>query len=93
MAIISIEWIHGRPYTGADQDEDRAADAAMAVLDAAGVDYRAAQAEYRRQWAAFDDESPMTGLARTWIEARDAANAALTKGWDKPGTATCALLA
>ena len=44
MAYIAIEWIYGRPNTGADQDEARASAAAEKVLDVAGV---AALAEAR----------------------------------------------
>lgn len=93
MNTIAIEWTHGRPSNGADQDEARAAAAAEAVLDAAGVDYAEAEAEYRRQWVEFDDEAPMTGLALTWIEAGRAADIALTEGWDKPGMAFCSIVA
>lgn len=93
MAYIAIEWICGRPYTGADQDEARAAAAAEAVLDAAGISYGDAEAEYRRQWVKFDDEAQMTGLALTWIEAGKAADLALTKGWHKPGSASCSIVA
>lgn len=93
MSYISIEWIHGRPHKGAEEDEARAAAAAEAVLDSARVDYAAAQAEYRRQWEEFDDEAPMAGLARTWIEARTAADLALTRGWHNPDGASCSIVA
>jgi hypothetical protein len=90
MSRIAIEWIYGCPHSGADQDEDRAASAAQAILDAAGVKYGEAEAEYHRQWLEFDDEEPMTGLARIWINARDAADIALTEGWHNPN-ASCTI--
>lgn len=93
MAYISIEWITGRPHAGAEQDEARASEAAERVLDAAGVDYAEAEAEYQRQWLEFDDEVPMSGLALTWIEARRAADIALTEGWHNPEGAFCAITA
>lgn len=93
MAYIAIEWTRGRPNTGADQDEARASAAAEKVLDAAGVNYAEAEAEYRRQWLEFDDEAPMSGLALTWIEAGLAANLALTEGWYNPDGASCSIVA
>ena len=93
MAYIAIEWSHGRPHTGADQDEARAAAAAETVLDAAGVNYSEAEAEYQRQWLEFDDEAPMTGLALTWIAARQAADIALTEGWHNSDGASCSIMA
>ncbi len=93
MSYISIEWISGRPRTGAQEDENRAAAAAEAVLDAAGVDYAEAFAEYRRQLLEFDDEAPMTGLALLWIQARNAADLALTEGWHNPNGAHCSISA
>ncbi len=93
MAYIAIEWTHGRPNTGADQDEARASAAAERVLDAAGVNYAKAEAEYQRQWLEFDDEAPMTGLALTWIEARQAADIALTEGWHNVDGASCSIVA
>lgn len=93
MAYIAIEWTHGRPNAGADQDEARASAAAEKVLDAAGVNYAEAEAEYQRQWLEFDDEAPMTGLALTWIEARQAADIALTEGWHNTDGASCSIVA
>lgn len=93
MANIAIEWTHGRPSTGADQDEARAATAAEKVLDEAGVDYAEAEAEYQRQWLEVDDQAPMTGLALVWIKARQAANLALTEGWHNTDGASCSIVA
>jgi hypothetical protein len=73
---ISINMISGR----ADQDDkDRAADAAVAVLDAAGVKAADAFAEYQRQWAELDEVEGMTGLASIWVEAERAADNALLR--------------
>jgi len=93
MTYIAIEWNYGRPNTGADQDEARAATAAEAILDNAGVKYNEAEAEYQRQWLEFDDESPMTGHALTWVEARKSADIALTEGWHNTDGASCAIMA
>ncbi|PZU59852.1 MAG: hypothetical protein DI547_05080 [Sphingobium sp.] len=93
MSYIAIEWTYGRPSKGADQDEARASAAAEKVLDAAGVNYAEAESEYQRQWMEFDDEAPMTGAALTWIEARQAADIALTEGWHNTGGASCSIVA
>jgi hypothetical protein len=93
LNAVGIEWIYGKPHTGASEDEARAASAAEAVLDEAGVNYAEAQAEYRRKWEAFDDEGPMTGLALVWIAAVEAANSALTEGWHRPEEASCSITA
>lgn len=68
-----------------DNDIERARAAAKAVLSEAGVTAEAAAAAYRAQWSEFDDEAPMTGLALTWIAARQAADVAITAGWLNPG--------
>lgn len=87
---ISINMISGR----ADQDDkDRAADAAVAVLDAAGVKAADAFAEYMRQWEELGDVDGMTGLAALWVEAERAADLALTAGWARPDGASCSVTA
>lgn len=91
MPNIAIEWNYGRPNTGADQDEARAAAAAEKVMDDAGVNYAEAEAEYQRQWLEFDDEAPMTGLALVWIRAGRAADIALTEGWHNESGASCSI--
>ena len=93
MAYIGIEWNNGRPANGADEDAARAAIAAEKVLDDAGVLYADAENEYRAQWLEFDDEAPMTGLAKIWINARNAADIALTDGWANPDGASCMIYA
>ena len=93
MAHIAIEWTHGRPNTGAEQAEARAAAAAEKVLDAAGANYAEAEAEFQRQLLELGDEGPMTGLALTWVEARKAADLALTEGWHNPDGASCSISA
>jgi hypothetical protein len=84
MATIGIEWICGRPITGAEQDEGRAEEAACAVFAKAGVNPAEAQREFERQWALLDDYAGMTGLALVWIQAESAANIAATEGWHNP---------
>lgn len=87
---ISINVISGR----ADQEDlDRAAAAAVAALDEAGVHAADAYAEFQRQWAEFDDYEPMTGLARVWVNAEQAADLALTAGWARPDGASCSITA
>lgn len=81
---VQIEWCSGRPQTGAEEDEARAIAAAEAVFQRAGVLPADAEAAYREQWEKFDGEEAMTGAARVWIAARDAANLAATEGWDNP---------
>lgn len=81
---IRIEWMHGRPNSGAEQDEERAEAAALASLERAGVPPSEAHAAYMAQWLQFDDEGPMHGPALAWIEANKAANLAATEGWHNP---------
>lgn len=84
---IGIEWLSGRPHTGAEQDEERAEAAALAVLERHGVTPEAAHESYRVQWSEHEDRDRMTGPALAWIEAERAADIAATEGWDKPGRA------
>jgi hypothetical protein len=58
-----------------------------------GADQAEAEAEYQRQWLELDDEAAMTGLALTWIEARQAADIALTEGWHNTDGASCSIMA
>jgi hypothetical protein len=87
---ISINMISGRAD---DEDKDRAALAAVAVLDAAGVQAADAYAEYQRQWDALDSHDDMTGLALVWVKAERAADLALTAGWARPDGASCSISA
>ncbi len=87
---ISIEVVHGNASVQPD-DIERAENAALAVLK--GQDIKLVYDEYIRQWLEYDDEAPMTGLALLWIDARNAADIALTEGWAKPGRASCEILA
>jgi hypothetical protein len=69
--------------TGVSQaDIDRAYAAAKTVLHAAGVSDTAARDEYRRQWG-----ETVTGDALVWVQARAAADRALTDGWHDPDAA------
>lgn len=87
---IALEITHGSRSVDED-DRDRAKRAAAAVCDKAGVLASDAAAEYRRQWEEYDDEAPMTSLALVWIEARQAADLALTEGWADPNGASCSI--
>lgn len=87
---ISINMTWGRADA---EDKDRAADAAVAVLDAAGIKASDAYAEYQRQWDELDGMEGMTGLALVWIEAERAADLALTDGWADPNGASCSISA
>lgn len=88
--MIRIEIIEGHRYVQAD-DRDRAEEAAAKVLADAAANVAEAAAEYRRQWELYDDEAPMTGLARVWCDASRAADRALTEGWARPDGAPCTL--
>lgn len=91
---ISITDIIGDRYGQVDGDDrERATEAAQAVCDKAGATPRQAETAYWAQWQELDDESGMTGYARVWIEARQAADTALTSTWAKPGNVTCSLTA
>ena len=87
---LSVNMTAGRAD---DEDKDRAAAAAVAVLDAAGVTIADAYAEFQRQWGDLDSYDGMTGLAAIWVEAEQAADLALTKGWANPDSASCGLSA
>lgn len=90
ITSVGIEIIYGSRSVD-DEDRDRAKLAAAAVLNRAGVLAADAAAEYRRQWEEYDDEERMTGLALVWIEARQAADLALTEGWANPDGASCSI--
>ncbi|MEM6670545.1 MAG: hypothetical protein AAF661_15145 [Pseudomonadota bacterium] len=90
-ATIYVEWLFGRPATGAEEDEARAEAAAAAVLDATGKPYQTIHAEFSRQWEEAQDYEGLTGLAQTWVSAEKAADLALTEGWHNPNGASCSL--
>lgn len=83
---VNIDWLYGCPRDPA-ADEVRAKAAARRVFDRAGVDGYKAQEDYLAQGGLFGNEAGMTGLARAWIDARDAANVAATQGWQDPSRA------
>ena len=80
--MISIQ-IHGTA-TDTTDDRYRAEEAALAVFRAAGCSPAAAQAEYYRQFDEMDCETGMTGLAATWLKAREAAERAARSSWANP---------
>jgi hypothetical protein len=80
--MISIQ-IHGSAIDTTD-DRYRAEEAALAVFRRAGCTPRQAEAEYHRQFDALDCETGMTGLAKTWLEAREAAERVARRGWHNP---------
>lgn len=91
---VYIREVMGDRYGSVDDaDRERAIAAAEAVLAEAGIVAREAQDEYERQWLEYDEESPMTGSARVWCQARDAASVALTSTWAKRGTVLCEIAA
>ena len=100
---LSINIRHGSRSVG-DDDRSRAKDAALAVLDAAGVTPADAYTEFTRQWEALgsdeaadagrsQDYDNLTGVARIWGEAERAADMALTAGWANPDGASCGISA
>ena len=96
--FLSIDWIDGKPQTGADEDEARAIKAAEAILDAAKADYMTAMHAYDVAIEAgasegeFGDAAVALG-AQVWADAQRAANSALTEGWYNPNGAFCTLRA
>jgi hypothetical protein len=64
------------------EDISRAREAAEYVFDAHATTSTAAWTAYRLQWLEHDDDDLMTGLALVWLEARGAADIALTAGWE-----------
>lgn len=88
---VSIEIVYGARSVD-DADRERAATAAARILNEAGVSAAVAATEFQRQWLLYDDETPMTGLALVWIEARAAADIALTVGWANPCGASCTII-
>ena len=88
--LIAVEMIDGARFVG-DDDSERAATAAAAFLNRAGIKAALACADYQQQWE--EDEGQMHGLALLWIEARQAADLALTEGWADPNGASCTITA
>jgi len=88
---ISIEIVYGARSVD-DADRERAATAAVRILNEAGVSAAVAAAEFHRQWLLYYDDRRMTGLALVWIEARAAADIALTVGWADPDGASCTIV-
>ena len=89
---ISLQIIYGSAQVD-DDDRERAENAALAVIAAAGTTPEAAYAEFVRQMGEFDDYDAMTGLARVWADAEAAADLALTETWARPGGAWCTIYA
>jgi hypothetical protein len=89
---IAVEMIDGARFAG-DDDRERAATAAAAYLNRAGIKAALACADYQQQWEEYDDEGAMHGPALLWIEARQAADIALTEGWADPNGASCSITA
>ena len=87
---IQINMMTGNAFAD-ESDKQRAVEAAELVFQAAGADAFEAQTEYFRQLEEFDDEEPMTGFARIFVEARNAADIALTKSWANSTGASCTI--
>lgn len=80
---------NGRGVT--EEDRDRARDAAVAVLVAAGVEAAYAYEDYLTQMEQYGEHEGMTGPAAVWVEAERAADRALTQGWADPQGAYCSI--
>ena len=89
---ISLQIIYGGSQVD-DDDRERAENAALAVIAAAGTTPEAAYAEFVRQTGEVANYEAMTGLARVWMDAEVAADCALTETWAKPDGASCAIYA
>ena len=90
IAVIEVQ---GDRYgASTEADRYRAEAAATAVLAALYIPASTAFDAYAGQWEEFDDEAPMTGAARAWIDARSAAEAALNEGWKNP-VLSCSIVA
>lgn len=74
-----------------EDDIDRATAAAEVVLHAHGVTAKDAYKAYLTQWDEYDDETQMHGLARVWLDARDAATTAMTATWSNPVLIPCSM--
>lgn len=83
---VHIDWLYGCPRDPS-ADEVRAKTAARRVFDGAGIDGCEAEKDWWAQGGLFGDEKGMTGLAKTWVAARNAANDAATQGWSDPSRA------
>jgi hypothetical protein len=80
--MLSIQ-IHGRAIDVTDS-RYRAEAAALAVFAAAGCTPKQAQDAYFDQFDRLNCEDNMTGLAATWLAAREAAEIAARQGWANP---------
>lgn len=90
MNRVQIDILHGASSVRED-DRDNARSAAEQVISDAGLTVEAARDAYEAQWKEFEDRAPMHGPALVWIAAEDAANLALTKTWQNPDGAHCAI--
>lgn len=98
---IAIEWTHGYPRDGGEQDERRAVSAAEAVFAAfewrkgqpMEIDPAEAEAAYQRHMSEEEYlRSPReTILIAAWEAAQNAADRALTDGWHDPNGAGCVI--
>lgn len=103
MTKIAIDWTHGRPNKGADEDEARAVAAAEGVLsafqwrqgDPMQIDAIEAQEAFARHISDEDyNRTPReTILIAAWEAAQSAADIALTAGWREPNGASCTIRA
>jgi hypothetical protein len=92
MNNITVNWCYGRPAHGAEEDERRARDAALKVLE--GVDAVAAMEAFDKVISSVDaDPFTQDPLADVWFRALIAADMALTSTWDKSDAASCEIMA
>lgn len=87
---IALQVESGARFTD-EADRERARSAAAATLNCYGLPAADVAAAYRAQWGEYDDEDRMHGAALIWIEARQAADLALTEGWASPDGASCSI--
>jgi len=87
---FSLSIVSGGQFAN-NEDRRRAKDAAAAVFASANALPLEAGAEYLQQLDADIARDDMTGLARVWLDAEQAADLALTEGWADPDGASCVL--
>ena len=86
--MTRIKIIHNSSLVETD-DVERAIAAAEDIFDSYGTSAKAAFSEFEWQRKELGFDQICGGLAEAWIEAKKAANLALTESWTNPGSISC----